>query len=88
MLDFYADDDDGEMIFGFYDVDGFSKKIVRCIREIYGYHFVSQGDSNDYFEPLPEFVNNTLIISAEHVNEDVIELARDKKFCLYIVATP
>lgn len=85
MLDFFTDTEDGSITFGFYDVDGASKKIVKSVKEIFGYPFEQQEDGSGPFEELPEFLVNTLIVSIEHVNEDIIELAKDKNFAVYIV---
>lgn len=87
MLEFFIDDDDGDIVFGFYDgLSGGAKKNIKLISEIFGYHFESVGDESKQFLDLPDFNNDTLIISSEHVNEDIIELSRDKNFNVFIVA--
>jgi hypothetical protein len=85
MLEFFTDTEDGDITFGFYDVDGVSKKIVKGLKDIFGYPFELTEAVDSTFDELPEFLNNTLIISIEHVNEDVIELAKDKNFAVYII---
>jgi len=84
MLEFFTDTDEGNVSFAFYDADGDSKKAIKLIKETLGYVFESTED-NDIFDDLPEFLSNTLIIGIDNVNEDILELAKDKGFVIYIV---
>ena len=84
MLEFFTDTDEGNVSFAFYDADGDSKKAIKLIKETLGYVFESTDDSEVLGE-MPEFLSNTLVLGIDNVNEDILELAKDKGFAIYIV---
>lgn len=86
MIEYFSDPE-FDIIVGIYDVTGSGNEIISELSTIMGYEFIPYKDKRPYDELVNDFNVDTLIVSSNVVDEDIVDMSIVSNICIFIVSS-
>lgn len=84
MLEYYMDVENDRFVFAVFSVDDKFPARIKKIMSLAGGFDIDLADE-EIFDELPEFTKNTVIFSANTIDEDLISTITGKGVCVYLI---